>query len=447
MRLHKDWYIFILCILLSSIFLLPQILLREPNFLDVSETWAFGTSVIQAVRAEFVSLDRFRPLFVFERSTLNRVFLYYQPYYFAFFALLLSLTLFFVYIVSQKKVMSYWLYIISSIFLLVSPITIDTYWRLGVTENVFALVLLVCIFFLFRARYLFFTVFLFLFIGSKETALFYIPVFLVVLVLRRRFMEAVLASVVYILFAMRIYSLARYASVHPFVYTAIFSASLSSLVDMMQYYIQTYIFYGALVGISLCLFVYRIRKHHRRFWYARYASEFIFISFIIIGFVALLFFPNRNQPYYMFPLMVTIMTYLTWELARTTFALRIFSVLYCMLIFFLAGIPAQTFSRMLYWHNDYVGDGVLVAEIRRTVNRHKYSFDQAYRPELTPALDILYDMYPSSSDHKEQYIVYKYRHGVVMPWGGRLLCGKTFFNTSYCKWIVLPRKAQDINNI
>jgi len=94
--------VFGLCLILSVLFVFPQMQFTQPNFLDVAETWSFGKKIFQNSISEFSNPDRFRPMYALERSVMNVLFSYNAPYYFLFQVFLLTITVYLAYMLLHR---------------------------------------------------------------------------------------------------------------------------------------------------------------------------------------------------------------------------------------------------------------------------------------------------------------------------------------------------------
>lgn len=432
--MHKkiDYILFALCIVVSVIWLSPQIRLSQPNLLDIAETWSFGTEVVHNTIREFTNLDRFRPIYALERTVLNALFFYQQHYYFLFFSVLLGSTLFLSITLAKHKTYSWYVYGLVCMIILVSPITVDTYWRLGTAENFFTLALMLSVYFIMHFRYIWATLWLIVLMFSKETAIFYIPIFLVLLYMKKKYVICTALGIGYTWFVFKAYRLIVFAQHTPGQYTSLFSASLESIQEMLVYYVTVNVYYVTLFAVSLGLFLYRTwnKRTQRDEW------GYLYIALVGVGVGSLLFFHNKFQPYYMFPAVVMIVSFLALELNRASTKLRFAVIVYSLVLFVSLQVPLSAWERANFWQSDYVADGVLIGQIEKTIHLRKYTFTRPYRPELQPALDVLYAQHPYEKEAK-QYTIYAADEGDNIA-GVETLCGTTIIGIKVCKWSIAP---------
>ena len=79
---------------------------------------------------------------------------------------------------------------------------------------------------------------------------------------------------------------------------------------------------------------------------------------------------------------------------------------------------------------------MLIARIQKPHTDYQYRFAREYRPEYTPALDGLYEHYGWLYTPVHTAIIMKKDEMPDYP-GSEMLCGRTFFGKSSCKWGVL----------
>lgn len=414
----------------------PQIRLVQSNLLDVAETWGFGTSVISNTLNEFNAVERFRPLYALERTILNVLFLYNSTWYFLFFAVLLAITAFLLCAIGRYQKLSWTFCCIALVLLYISPVTIDTYWRLGTAENLFILLLLLAFYDVVRGKYSRSVWWLFLLMCAKETAIFYVPIFGMYLFTHKRWKEFWILLFGYIVFVCKVVLLIQYAYVHPEAYTSLVSRSLFLITDMIMHIIVSNGFYVIIFLVACLLFVYRLMINSSSKDINRRDTGFLYFGLSIAGICSIVSFHNKFQPYYAFPWVVMTTFWCIWELQRIPHVIQAGSILMIGVWFFVLGIPSQTLQRAQFWQNDYVADGMLIQRIEKDRNARIYQFGRLYRPELKPALDILYAKYGTpEGDAKSNSI---WRIDDIQATDGEKVCGITFFGEQSCKWSIEP---------
>jgi hypothetical protein len=426
-----------LCLITSVMFLFPQLILRQPNLLDIAETWVFGRGDMHRIIQEFSDTERFRPLYLVTRFTLNALGNYHIQYYFIVFVILFSMTMYCIFLTQQNKRLSTSVVVMTTVLLCLSPVSIDTYWRLGTAENLYSLILVGGLYCLMRNKYRASVVVAYALMMAKETAIFYIPVFLFFLLYRRRFSEVCIILAGYIWYAVHLFGLTRLIQMNPVVYTAPYSLSSESVLDMFFYYMMSQIFYIAVFFISLLLFSLRIilRNASRRF--SGWEYEVLFISVICMSLCSIVVFHNKYQPYYFFPSLVAIVLYFGWEMARASKIFFRVTLVYVGILFFLTRIPYQTWIRAEYWHNGYVGDGALVREIVEHSDTRIYEFDRFYRPEYGNVLEYLNRCHDTVTGGKcAKFQITKAEDGEIQD--RQEVCGISGIGKHICTWAVGP---------
>lgn len=436
MSFKKYLFIIFLCIGVSIIYVLPQMRFEQPNFIDIAETWSVGTAIWNNSINEFFNQQRFWPTLIFERSLMNTIFAFHPPFYFLAFSVVLASILSMVLFISNKFHIHWIVTIFAWVLLLVSPVTIDTFWRLGAAETLFTVLLVLSIYALIWKQYGWTVVLLYLFMGSKETAIFYIPIFLAALYILKKYKEMTLLGVGYILYVIKIYSLAEYAITHD-AYTSMISRSIGDVVDMMGYTMTVHAFYALVFWTTLILFLYRIWKQSSINKVAHMEWGYIFLALGVSGLCPLIFFQNKFQSYYAFPWVVTIILWFVWEVTSTSKIIKVLIPLYVGVLFLGFEMPQQAMQRALFWHNDYSGDGALIQRVIKDKDSRLYSFVHAYRPELKPALDILYEHVAHIREDVDRYSIISTEEARLTI-NKEVLCGQTVFKTSVCKWAIVP---------
>lgn len=429
----KKLYLYFVCICSSLIVIWPQIMLHQPNFLDVAETWAFGKNISTNLLVDFSSVERFRPFYVFHHTLMNVLFDYQPSLYFIGFAVLLSIT---AYLVIYPFLNGrYWFG--NSIFILVllyiSPVTIDTYWRLGTAENLFAFVLLMSVVLLRKRQYVWGSVFICMLMACKETAVVYVPIYILYLYYQHRLREALIVSGIYSVFVFKIIALVLHATSPLAGYTSLVSFSSYSVIDLLLYYLKSNIFPFQLFIVSVGIYIIS-RTMKERITFMTEDGDHIFVVLCIFaGWLSLLFFHNKNQPYYFFPTFVTVLYYFSSTVTMLSIRRKVIVYLYIGLAFFLLGVPWQALERAVFWQHEYVGDGKLIELITNSQNDSSYSFDYEYRPELKVALETLTDN--NKQIRKKLYRITATTHTSV---NSSTLCGRLLGGSMYCKWTVFP---------
>jgi hypothetical protein len=431
-------FLYPLILAASLVFLLPRILQPLPNLLDITETWSFRKNIIQNTLSDFSDQNRFRPLYVFERTLLNQILDYRSGLYFLFFAIKLSITIYLIFKISAPNHLSLLTGAMVYILMLVSPVTVDAYWRLGTAENLFVLILLTGVYLILNQRFSLAIPALMLLMLSKENAVFYIPVFLVYILSRRKYLHFLIIFPVYLLYSGKILFLIAKIPENPQTYTALFSGVPASLLDMFSYYLTSQIFYVCLFLTSFTVICYRWINDVQPRKIFRFQNELFIIALIFAGFSSLLFFHNKNQPYYFLPVMTIIVILFSGEITRLKSDWRKYPLGLMMIMFLIFKIPSAAVTTAYFWEKDYVGDGLLVNEIMQNINTRRYAFFSGERPEYQPATDHLYGMFGSQKAKRTVYNIY--HADIQNPQGaGKPLCQEIFFLGLYCKWATGPK--------
>lgn len=401
---------------------------QHPNFIDVVETRMLGTQVLTNTIGEFSNQMRFWPALKFERSVLNAVSMGYSQIYFFYFSLLLAATVYMLFAMSYKRQRSIVMYVVTFVFVYISPVTVDTYWRLGAAETLFTFFLVFSVWALKVGRYGWMTVFLIGLMTTKESAVFYVPVYLCVLLWRRRHDILGVVGILYGAFLVKIILLVQYALTHS-TYTSMLTNSVSGVVYMILHIVTFYSFYVMIAWGACVLFAYRIISQLKGGRLGKIEFSYVFFALTLSGICTLVAFRNVFQPYYAFPFIITGITWLLYELNYVTVPIVRGVIIFLFGLFLIIGIPQQTLQRMIYWQKDYAGDNVLIEEIRRHPSI-QYRLAREYRPEYAPGLKYIQDVY---NTNKSVGIIFLISNEEVYS-DSIMLCVSTLFQKHYCKW-------------
>jgi hypothetical protein len=436
MNMITKYKVLIWCFIFSIIFLLPQLVQTQPNLLDIAETWSFGRFDNQKVIQEFSNPERFRPIYVITRMVLNTFANYHNQYYFLILSVFLSFTLYLVLFIQKDKKWFIPIIILTIVLFYISPVSIDTYWRLGTAENIFTLILCICVYGLIKKKYTVLTCAVLSLMMAKETAVFYIPVFIFFLLYKKRWIELSIISVGYIWYLNHLYSLIQIIRLIPKSYSSIYSISAQSMSDMFQHYMTTQIYYMSLFIMSIVLLCNRIIQKHKPMKFSEWENEICIILIILMGIFSLLIFPNKYQPYYFFPSMTMTLLYVGWEMSRVSHKIINIFLIYVGLLFVLSQNPNFAFVRAEYWHTRYVGDGVLVEEMMKNAHTRTYSFDRFYRPEYDNVLDYINEcMKTSLIKSCNRFQISQIIEGEQNE-GSIPLCGTSVIGKQICSWSI-----------
>ncbi len=422
----QNHYAYIIFLSVSVLFLYPQMQFREPNLLDIIETWAIGTNVKDQAVLMFHDAAGIRPLYVLfiVRAILNSLFHYFSPYYFLYYSILLSLTLYVGYKSIIKQSVRLDVAAIITFIFLISPVTVDTYWRLGAAESLFAFLLVASLYFLVQSKFFLATITILLQLFVKETSVFITPVFIAYLLYKKRRIPAFGIGIgfIYLLYKLILLSVSANADFSG--YLTMYSPELVSIVDMFWYYIAAHAFYIVVFFVSVVLFILREKSKN-------YVYELMLIGLIIANMASLTLFHNKNQPYYFYPTMVVILVFFLRELSLLQKQYVIAVLGYMSMMFFLLKIPWFAYDRALFWNEDYTGDGALIREIQHAPPSVVYEFEHPRRPDYPPALELYQHMKPYTEPTRFVKVHYVQDE---TPDGYQTLCAQSFFGSNVCKW-------------
>lgn len=250
----------------------------------------------------------------------------------------------------------------------------------------------------------------------------------------KKYWQTVAVAIGCIGYGVRMYMLISYARTTPGSYTALYSGEISSLIDMLAYYLATYVFYFVMLGMGMVLSVIRIAQSKKR--PDDWTNEFFLAALTIAGLAGLMFFRNKGQPYYFFPVMVMIVLYFFRELNLTKMRLGLLAIVYLCGLALVGRVPQKALARAEFWQRDYVGDGELVKEMLGNLNLRRYSFSGYQRGEYPLALSFIYR---NTKDTTVEKYEIEDAGNTAETNGKGVLCGRTFWNEKYCRWRALAQ--------
>lgn len=430
----------LLLIFLGIIYVIPQILLHSFNLLDFIETISLSNSnhsFIETISQLVNDQSRFRPIFILYRYLLNN-YLTGAPQYFIAIGIKLGLTLYFsIRIVSfihrqEIKATLFFLFLV-----LFSPVTVDSYWRLGTAENLLVLFLLISLYLLITGRYLSMMVFLLLFLLSKETSIFFIPLFVTTLFLMKRYAETLLLLIISHFYVINLIPRVQESSQG---YTSLFTVSIEKNIDILARYFGNYpqVFFPLI--ISTLLFFYLFFKQNT--WDKKKRTNLlILLTGSYSSLLSILFF-NNIQAYYLLPYLFLVGITLVGMLALVNSVL-IKKILYILLFIVVLLNYHDVIERVNYWQRDYAADAPLISYLQNKDDK-KYYIDPENRIDHIQAIQYLLGDRSRSSLMQADYIITRYETKYGSNKKNRL-CGETLFKERMCKWYIVTNRLDTSN--
>lgn len=423
--------------LIGLIFILPQLQFKYPNLLDISETVSNKSNgFINTLSYSFHSQARFRPIYDLSRYVYSTLFGLNARLYFITFGLILGLTLFVDWLVTDPKKENPWLILIL-VLLLISPITIDTYWRLGVAENLFTLFLLSSVYFALKNKGFALIASLIFTMASKETAIFFIPCFILFLFWKKEYLwTTVLAGFLAIYLPFLVPRLINTSSDS---YTQLFKIDLARNALTMSTYFHSFpAFFLLLLAATLGYTYTKVKKT------CQPEDTFLFL----LSWTSLLpvAFFNNVQAYYLFPslnLIVLFCLRLTGKRAKP----RLLFFISFLVIFI--SLPS-VIKMAKYWASGYAGDAALISFLRNYHPSNDFRYFAEGRMEYVNSIHLLL----SDFDKKKISFSAKIDEFQGIPntksilftensnYAGKILplCYKPLFsNIERCKWFIVEK--------
>lgn len=354
---------FIACILLGVIAVFPIVLSQYPNLLDISETVRYkSNSLLSLTHYAFTEKDRFRPLYYLARFPVSRLCEYSVQCYFVTYGVFVGIAAYMLYIMVRSN----FVFVVVGFFLFCNPIIVDAFWRFGAAETTLGFLLLLSCFLYARKLYTPLCICLILGSMSKESFVYYLPVFLVGVWLDKKRYHALL--IILLTTTMFLLLLPRW--MNAMTTSDSYASSITvgptqimTMVHIMYSYMQQY-YPLILASVASLIAVY--------FSVPKVRVVIFLVALLVVG-LAPLIMTNNVQAYYLLPTLyinVLLMGYvLKYYLSKSK--TRPFIVLvsvYCVAIILF--LP-NTVERMRHWSSDYAGDNLLILWIRK--NESNYS--------------------------------------------------------------------------
>ncbi|KKQ38538.1 MAG: hypothetical protein US54_C0008G0013 [Candidatus Roizmanbacteria bacterium GW2011_GWA2_37_7] len=425
---------------MGVLYILPQAWINSFNLLDIAETILAPSnngSLMQVVESSYTDVARFRPVYTISRFLLNSILSSANQYFFVY-GLILGITLYITTVI-QKQInkVNNLVFLILLPALLFNPVTIDTFWRLGTAENLFTLFLLLCLYSFIAKKKWFVYISFIVFIFSKETAIFFIPVFILYLYGNKKYRQLVI-----VLFLGVIYSLLLLPRVvtanNARQYTALFTTNITdNIYILIQYFREFPQIYILLIVILLIFFFNVFISKHRH----NFKMRGLVIMLVFTSLFSLLFFDNI-QAYYLFPYLM--LSFLTLNIE---FGYLKKKYVYIVVIFSLCILVMNrhlTYEKMKFWQSDYASDAILLNYLEKNPDE-TYYIDPSNRIDHIDAFEyLLKEKYKQNP--KRANIIISRDHEYIIQYGVyQDLCSKTFFESKVCRWKVFDNSLKSEN--
>ncbi len=353
LRLRENLLVIVLSIVFGIAFISPQLTHTYPSLLDIAETVNYKSNSLANISSYIVEPNRFWPLHYLVRIPLSRACGYIGRCYFEVYGVMVGFTILTTLTLSKRKLLVF--PIVACYF--ISPITVDSFWRLGVSETILGICLVLSLVLYIRRYYFFLFVTLLLGCLTKETFIYYLPVFIYALWVDHKRGYLLAVSVLFITYACMLFprlflALSTHGSypsslvvspAHGFVIGKIFWQYVSQFVPFM------------LSMIVLVVYVVRNKLANHR--------EFLVPTLLLLFGLIPIFTIQNIQAYYLLPTFLVSMCLLIVSFndvaeSNKLTSMIFFAILVCCTTPFSFG---ATLGRMQYWKADYVGDDALIS--------------------------------------------------------------------------------------
>jgi len=417
-------FLVLICVLCGILFISPQLRFEQFNLLDIAETTSLEYSDI------LEDTMRFRPLFYIERITLNTIFPHVRFYF--LFSGILSGVILYLCVLTIRKFHSATLpvLLLLGIVYFLSPVMVDSFWRLGTAENLLTL-LLVASLFLFISKHYYFSLLSILgLLMSKETAVFFMPIYAGVYWLQKKYIFTILILTVLAIFLPFFLSRPLEYAMSPGNYTSLFTYSPADVGRIAVGYIRAFPQLFILGGVCILIFVKNRQQKNL-------LNRTLLLIMTAISFISVLFFDNI-QAYYLLPFHVLISIFLVSEL----FILKNHLLRLILAIFIIGVVLTNVKSvgqKMYFWHVDYAVDGPLV-QFLQNPPVGLFQIGEGNREDHGYALKMLLGNQVVRNYVMADYLITKYEY---IPEGFQLyrhFCADVFFEENVCRWYILEKK-------
>jgi len=426
----------IICLACGLIYIIPQYVFRYPSLIDVAETFSLPgrhSNLGIVIDSIFSDTLRFRPAYTLQRIVLNTLFNYHLRCYFIFNGILLGLILYVMVMIIKPKNTLYFVSLL--LLMLISPITVDNFWRLGTAEGLFTLLLLIAIYSIIRNRSTWLLITIGLFILTKETSVFFLPVFIYISYRGQKFQIMIFQMI--LLEVLILLLLPKISHINRISYTSLFKVDLTSNSLLFLDYIKTYpvVFLYPFFGVILMVINNSFRKLKIHTNKPDVNTNYL-ILFLIASLFAPLIFINI-QAYYLFPSLALSIIILVHALQQqNTFFNNIILIITLVLILSESNIHSLK-ERASYWHLDYSDDQPLVTfllsnKFRFYIDRDSNRIDHVDALERILRHNIV--LLPSKAD----YIITRNNETLSNSKTQKILYNKTIFmDKPHCRWFLI----------
>lgn len=356
----------VVCLLCGIFIILPQLVHRYPDLLDVAETVSYKQeNLISNIQQSFVEQDRFRPLYSAVRVIVSKTFGYNERYYFISHGILIGLTMFMILNLASPN---QWLVLMPLVFLLfISPYTVDAYWRLGTAEPIMGFLLIGSYVLFVKRKYVWLIVFLSLGALSKETFIVYFPVFLYGLRMRGQKNIRILLRVIFITYFLLLLPRVLLALSGGQSYPAAIALHPNNISGMVHVILKYFVIAYPLLLVTgiISFFLVKFRLNDKK--------EIRMILLLLIAGLVPIILTNNVQFYYLLPTLITLcaLCVLTADKLIIMFKTRHAVIgLYIVVIICSLLLIGHTVKRAVFWFNDYTGDNTLIAWILSDSRRY-----------------------------------------------------------------------------
>lgn len=417
-------FLMLICLLSGILFISPQLKFEQFNLLDIAESISIDYSDILS------DATRFRPLFYINRVILKSI-LPDVHFYFLFSGILSGLILFIsvrilrtFHVIKPPGLLFLW----SMYF--ISPIMVDSFWRLGTAENLLTLMLVLGLDFLLRKKYFASFVSMIGLLLSKETALFFMPVYAGMCWVVKKEILTVMSLLVVAVIIPFFFAVPLEYAMNPGNYTSLFTYSPINMIRIAGEYIKSFPQLFILGGMSILLYMVNRRRKN-------ILNRTLLAVMMITSFISLLFFDNI-QAYYLLPLHVLTSICLVNEILtlKNTATRVVVTILAISII--LSNV--ESIGRVMYfWQVDYAVDGPLVTFLLNPP-AGLYQIGEGHREDHTYAIKLLLGDQVIRNTVMADYMITRYDY---IPDGFELyrhFCSDTLFQEKVCRWYILKKR-------
>jgi len=338
---------------MGIILLFPQFIHTEPNIDTLTDVYNSSPETISYYFTNFTA--RYKPLWNTFVIGINTICSYQIQRYFIVYSILFGLIVFFQIKICKLQLHSVELVLIP-ILLLLSNITVATFWRLGAVETLFTCLLMISFYAYAEKKHTLVIFMMLLMISTKETSLFVLPVFTLLYIIKKNHTMSIIMFMLLCINFLIVQNAINIFKINPENYEIQFSFTISHIIEQTTYWFyETPMLFITTIGN----FIFILHK----FFTKKSLSTILNTSYIyiesILLFLPFIFFERREQ-YYIFPAYACSVLYIIKEISLIKrFEIKLAASI-CILISIVVIQPTRFLNQAIALQESYKEQEMLV---------------------------------------------------------------------------------------